>query len=110
VLDGGPGSDRVSFASSAVGVSVNLSQQLAKVLGGPVDTLVDIEGAIGSPQGDRLVGDSDANELAGRGGDDTIKGKGGDDILQGEGGDDVLHPGGGDDFVDGGANDPVTSS
>ena len=110
VLDGGPGTDRVSFATSSAGVSVNISQQLAKVLGGPVETLVEIEGAIGSPQADRLVGDGNANELAGGGGDDTIKGKGGDDVLTGGAGDDVLFPGGGDDFVAGGANDPVTSS
>ncbi len=110
VLDGGPGADRVSFAASSAGVAVNLAQQLAKVLGGPTDTLVSIEGATGSPQPDRLVGNSDANELAGGGGDDTIKGKGGDDILEGGNGDDVLFPGSGDDDVAGGANDPVTSS
>ena len=109
-LEGGTGRDRVSFATSSAGVAVNLAQQLAKVLGGPTDTLVSIEGAIGSPLGDRLVGNSDANHLSGGGGDDNIKGKGGDDILQGGNGDDVLFPGGGDDDVDGGTNDPVTSS
>ena len=110
VLDGGPGTDRVTFAASQSSVLVNLSQQLARVVGGPEDTLVDIEGATGSPKADSLVGNSEANELAGGGGDDKLKGKGGDDILEGGNGDDVLFPGGGDDYVDGGANDPVTSS
>lgn len=54
VLDGGPDTDRVSFATSAAGVSVNLFQQLAKVLGGPADTFVEIEGAIGWLQPGRL--------------------------------------------------------
>lgn len=109
LLDGGPGRDRVSFATATAGVKVDLLQQLARA-GAVEDTLQEIEGAIGSPHADRLVGTGTNDEFDGGGGDDTIKGKGGDDILLGGNGDDVLFPGPGDDDVDGGANDPVTSS
>lgn len=110
LLDGGPGRDRVTFATSTVGVQVNLLQQLARTAAGTEDTLSAIEGATGSAHADSLVGTGTDDELDGGGGDDKVKGKGGDDILLGGSGDDLLFPGPGDDFVDGGANDPVTSS
>jgi Ca2+-binding RTX toxin-like protein len=104
LIDGGDGTDVVSFASSTVGVTVNLGNGAG--LGG--DTLVSVEGVegsnftdllIGSTAGDRLLGGSGADTLSGGGGDDTLEGGGDADLLSGGLGADLLSGGSGDDTM-----------
>ena len=87
VLDGGPGSDAVSYSRSTA-VSVDLSDPGPDGGPGEGDRLTRVEGAIGGYGSDTLVGDDRANRLVGGGGDDRIDCRGGDDHA--EGGDDLL--------------------
>lgn len=66
------------------------------------DTLVNIEGVVGSDFKDELRGDDNVNLLAGGRGDDRLEGRGGDDRLLGGEGHDWLYGGAGDDQIDGG--------
>ncbi|WP_298241353.1 VCBS domain-containing protein [uncultured Bradyrhizobium sp.] len=85
-LDGGLGFDRAVYADATGSVSVNLTAGTASGPGVGTDTLVNIEGAVGSDFADAFdatgfVGDSGIPgaaiglaEFEGRGGDDTIIG------------------------------------
>ena len=66
------------------------------------DTLISIEGVIGSANDDRISGDENNNTLYGLDGDDKLFGNGGEDILFGGIGDDWLYGGVGNDIIDGG--------
>lgn len=112
VIDGGPGIlDISNYYRSEAGVSVDLSTGTA--IGGDAegDTLINIEGLVGSELSDTLTGNSDDNFLEGLGGGDAMSGgDGNDQILGGEGNDtidggagsDRLNGGEGDDRIDGG--------
>ncbi|NVO29540.1 calcium-binding protein [Donghicola sp. C2-DW-16] len=83
-VDGGEGDfDEVSYADStgSKGVKVFLNKGYALDSNGARDTLIDVEVAQGSANGDKLVGDSDDNVLAGLDGADTLNGGGGEDTL-----------------------------
>src|SRR5262245_29186269 len=85
VLDGGDGSDTVSYAWSN-GVVVDLAirdPQRTDVNYLIFDTLINIENLTGSTWDDTLKGNSGANRLGGADGSDTLMGGGGDDILDG---------------------------
>jgi Ca2+-binding RTX toxin-like protein len=87
---GGDGNDTVSYASTTLGVTVNLAAETAT---GPEigsDTLNGIENVIGGTGNDTLIGDANANLLDGGEGDDTIRGGAGEDILMGGAGIDTL--------------------
>jgi Ca2+-binding RTX toxin-like protein len=87
-LSGGPGADDiVSYASATRGgIQVNLAAGRAK--GDGHDALSGFEDAVGSPQGDTIVGDGEANKLDGSVGDDTlISGGGGGEAFGGPGSD-----------------------
>jgi Ca2+-binding RTX toxin-like protein len=89
LLDGGAGSDTVTWAyavSGAVGVTASLASGSAS--GSGSDTLIGIEHLIGSPNADRLTGDGNANNLSGGLGNDTLDGGGGADTLTGGDGSD----------------------
>ncbi|MGF7148799.1 Ca2+-binding RTX toxin-like protein [Sphingomonas zeicaulis] len=79
VLDGGAGLDMVSFAASRASVTVNFGT--GAVPG--TDTLISIEGALGSAYADTLMGDSGANRFDGGAGNDVIDGGAGDDLIEG---------------------------
>ena len=80
-IDGRGGSlDLVSYAHVAGRVSVNLVSGHAVGAGGS-DTLVSIEGAIGSAYDDRLNGTDAANWLEGGAGSDTLTGGLGNDTY-----------------------------
>lgn len=79
ILNGGFGRDRVSYAGSVSGVTVNLGA--GQGAGG--DTLVGIEDVEGSAADDLLTGDAGANLLRGGAGADTLVGGGGGDTLEG---------------------------
>ena len=81
-LNGGAGQDRASYARATGGVSVSLAISGAQNTGaGGSDTLISIEGLIGSAFADTLTGDAGDNVLEGGGGDDTLAGGGGIDLA-----------------------------
>jgi Ca2+-binding RTX toxin-like protein len=80
-LIGGFGADTVSYASSTVGVTVNLLTGVG--MGGDAqgDTLIGIEQINGSGFNDTLTGDNGGNTLVGGGGADALDGAGGSDWV-----------------------------
>ena len=90
VIDGGTGSDRVSYARSNAGVTVDLSDGAAEVGGyARGDVLSNIEGLTGSRHADRLTGSAASNSFDGGDGDDILTGLGGGDALNGGRGNDT---------------------
>ena len=102
-IDGGGGIDTVRY--DAGGASVNLSSYTYTVAGasyasiaagtafdgeGGTDTLINIENARGSANGDVLIGSDDDNELRGDSGQDTFLGGLGADTIRMGSGDGVL--------------------
>ena len=82
ILDGGDGFDTVSYADSAAGVVVDLSQ--GKGYGGDAegDRLSGIERVEGAAYADHLLGSAGADWLTGGAGDDLLEGGAGDDVAQ----------------------------
>ena len=78
-LDGFLGFDFADYRNSLTAVVASLATKL--VTGEGTDTLVDIEGIVGSPFADRLTGDAQANWFIGMGGIDTIDGGDGADVI-----------------------------
>jgi Ca2+-binding RTX toxin-like protein len=83
-LDGGDGLDTASYESSPAAVTVRLAgigtdTQTALASGGDAtgDTLVSIEGLVGSQFNDTLIGNALNNVLAGGLGNDVLDGRGG---------------------------------
>lgn len=130
LLAGGAGWDTISYATSRLGVVVNLTTKSAWDGDAAGDSFASIEAVIGTNRGDNLTGHAGANALAGLAGADTLSGLGGNDTLDGGlgnddlsggddndlliggdgndtllggAGDDVLRPGAGTDTIDGGA-------
>ncbi|RFB93271.1 hypothetical protein B5K08_13385 [Rhizobium leguminosarum bv. trifolii] len=116
-VDGGAGDDTVNYSfdddgSATHGALLNLSGQTfttplgtvgprsAIGLYGDVDTLLNIENAIGSDFADRLIGNGQDNFLDGGAGDDTLLGGDGADTLVGGRGSDTMDGGNGIDTVD----------
>ena len=85
-LDGGDGSDLVSYVSDAqfggtAGVNVNLATGIAIDGFGNTDTLISIEGVSGSNAADTLVGSDGIDILFGLGGNDFLDGGAGEDAV-----------------------------
>ena len=100
-LDGGAGSDLVSYAdlmSSNQAVTVDLVIQRAFGAGGN-DTLVSVEGALTGAGNDSVLGDALANRLASGSGNDTIAASGGNDTVNGGFGEDSINGGAGVDLL-----------
>jgi Ca2+-binding RTX toxin-like protein len=97
-IDGGLGIDRADYASSTIGVTVNLTSGTAS----DGDTLTGIENLYGSSFNDVLFGAADANALYGNSGNDQLFGLLGNDNLNGQTGDDALFCGEGNDIAGGG--------
>jgi Ca2+-binding RTX toxin-like protein len=98
VFVGGPGRDLISALDAATGsIVVNLTTGQVQGTGTGSDTVSEVEGAVGTPQGDTLIGNAGNNVLSGLEGDDTINGEDGDDDLFGGPGDDALDGGSGSD-------------
>ncbi|MEP0069086.1 calcium-binding protein [Pyruvatibacter sp.] len=81
-VNGGGGTDFVSYETSQSGVTVNLPGQTAIDGLGGTDTLIGIEGVLGSIFGDSITGGSEANIFSGSAGSDTLFGGGGFDITR----------------------------
>jgi Ca2+-binding RTX toxin-like protein len=83
-LDGAAGSDTASYALAASAVTVSLAIAGAQETGGAGrDTLLNLEGLIGSAFNDTLTGDAGANTLEGGAGGDRLDGGAGNDRLDG---------------------------
>ena len=81
-LDGGSSLDVASYTGATSGVTLDLRISGAQNTGGAgFDTLVSIEGLIGSDHADVLTGDAGSNLIRGGAGDDTIDGGTGFDIA-----------------------------
>jgi Ca2+-binding RTX toxin-like protein len=98
LIDGGEtgeiGGDTVTYAGSAVGVTITLDEP-AEDDGPDLEALdATIENLVGSDHADQLVGSDDPNIFRGGGGDDLLTSRGNFDILLGGGGaDDFAHVG-----------------
>jgi Ca2+-binding RTX toxin-like protein len=78
-MDGGDGSDVVSFFPATGAVTVDLAVQTASGEGN--DTFTSIENVEGSDFKDNLTGNGNDNVFVGRPGDDTIDGAAGSDVV-----------------------------
>jgi uncharacterized repeat protein (TIGR01451 family) len=112
VVRGGAALDYALYSFAPAPVTVNLLSATATG-GDGNDSLVGIEGIIGSAFADVLAGDEGRNVISAgsgadaiRGGDsaDTLFGQVGEDVVEGLRGDDYLDGGHGKDRLDGGAN------
>jgi serralysin len=109
IIDGGMGSDTASFASSSVGVTVDLSNSLPQNTQAGIDSFISIESLEGSAFNDILTGDVQSNYLVGMNGDDWLVGGEGNDWLGGGAGNDILFGGAGDDIISGSAGNDTVS-
>ena len=100
-INGGAGSDSVSFSGS--GIHVSLLEGNAQALDAESSPnfgnkkLTSIENVIGTEEADELFGDNVQNYIAGDGGNDKISGGAGDDYIFGGTGNDTLTGGAGKD-------------
>jgi Ca2+-binding RTX toxin-like protein len=116
-FDGGPGADQfaggagvdtVRYDGSAVGVHIDLTQNLASGGEATGDMFNSIETIVGSRFDDTITGDAASNNLFGGVGNDVLYGLDGADVLSGGDGWDALTGGSGDDVLRGGAgNDQI---
>lgn len=83
-LDGGAGTDTADYSAGTVNQTINLSLTTAQTISsGNVDTLSNIENAIGGTAIDTMTGTSGANVLNGGSGNDRITGGAGNDTIIG---------------------------
>ncbi|HEV8572563.1 MAG TPA: N-acetylmuramoyl-L-alanine amidase [Actinomycetota bacterium] len=97
LLIGGSGTDISDHSTAGSGVSVDIAAGVSTGQG--TDTLMSVEGAIGSAGADVLAGDEGNNRLTGGGGNDRLIGRGGNDTLNGEEGGDTADYSGSDSRV-----------
>jgi|tagenome__1003787_1003787.scaffolds.fasta_scaffold20980857_3 Ca2+-binding RTX toxin-like protein len=106
VVNGGSGTDRVSYWNAASPVMINLGQKVATDSGAGTaigwDSLNAVEWGTGTAFDDTLIGGSAKDTLDGLEGNDGIRGLGGDDVLKGWTGNDRIYGGDGNDTLDGG--------
>ena len=106
-IDGGSAFDFASYETSSSGVSISLARgnSVGSAYFGHAagDTLVNIEGLIGSAYGDILNASDANNELRGNAGNDQLRGYGGNDIIDGGSGSDKIWGGTGRDSLTGGS-------
>ncbi len=85
ILNGGDGLDTVDFSAATAGINLNLSSGSFSAAGLGTDTLISIEGVVGTNFDDVLTGTDDDNFFAFLGGNDTVSGGGGTDWISLEG-------------------------
>jgi hypothetical protein len=83
ILDGGPGDNALSYATSPAGVTVSLLTGRGRGGDAEGDVFKNFNGILGSPYGDILTGDDNTNAIYGMGGNDLIEGKASGDRLDG---------------------------
>jgi uncharacterized repeat protein (TIGR01451 family) len=106
IIRGAGGNDASLYTFAPTAVQVDLAAGTATG-GAGTDTLVGIEGILGSSFADQLAGDGGPNRISGDSGPDDIAGRNGGDTLFGDPGDDSLHGGAGGDYLDGGPGHDV---
>ncbi|MFN7645546.1 MAG: beta strand repeat-containing protein, partial [Burkholderiales bacterium] len=90
-IEGGSGSDTVSYANATSAVTVNLTLTTQVGAGWENgDRFTNIEHVTGSIYNDTLLGDANANVLSGGDGDDMLIGGAGADMLIGGNGNDTV--------------------
>ncbi|MGB0694185.1 MAG: hypothetical protein ACPGOY_00955 [Rhodospirillaceae bacterium] len=94
-LDGGGGSDTVSYAGDTSGLTASLADGTASGTGIGSDTLTSIENLIGGSGADTLTGNNSANVLDGGAGDDLLIYTDASDTLTGGNGTDTVQIGNG---------------
>ena len=107
IIRGGNGFDRAGFASSPVGVTVNLGIAGPQATGQGNDTFEGIEHVSGTQFNDTLTGDSGDNWLWGG---SNGAGVTGNDVINGGGGNDLIEVGAGTHTLNGGAGTGDTLS
>jgi Ca2+-binding RTX toxin-like protein len=111
LIDGREGFDVVQYTNSPGGVVVDLtllSDHAQDGFGGR-DTLMRVEGILGSVHSDRITGDSLANLIEGDSGNDTLAGGIGRDTIVAGTGDDLISGGAGNDVLSGGDGHDIAS-
>ncbi len=93
-IDGGNGTDTVSFAAATADLAIDLNNAAHKLL--------NVENVIGGSGNDALTGSAYENRFEGGGGNDTVDGGAGNDVLLGGDGNDTLIGGAGADNFSGG--------
>jgi hypothetical protein len=96
IIDGGDGTDRLTYSQRRRRVTIDLARGEAGEPGED-DTVRYVENASGGSADDRLLGDGGANVFGGGRGDDELAGRGGADDLLGASGRDRLRGGLGGD-------------
>ncbi|MFN9693308.1 MAG: calcium-binding protein [Synechococcaceae cyanobacterium] len=92
VIDGGDGYDTVSYINASSAVVVSLAISAAQATGGAgSDTLLNLEGLIGSEFSDRLTGNGRDNTIEGLTGNDSLFGTVGYDTFFGGSGTDTAN-------------------
>ncbi len=99
-LDGGAGDDSADYTDATGPINANLALGTASGAGVGTDTLISIEGILGSNYADTIIGNDDNNMLQGWSGNDSLEGHGGQDCFLGGEGDDTLNGGDGFDNAD----------
>lgn len=112
LIDGGNGTDIVSYQNATAGVSINLSTFASEGTDSAGNTLRNIEGGIfGSTFADTITGGANADNLTGGEGDDSIQGAAGNDSVNGNTGVDFILGGQGNDTLFGGKdNDNINGN
>jgi Ca2+-binding RTX toxin-like protein len=97
LLDGGGDRDNANWANFGSGVTIDLAEQRAGLIGsggepdcssgGELTTLQALEDIEGTNLGDNLVGDTASNQLLGRAGSDNYSAGAGDDLMLANSGD-----------------------
>ena len=99
MLFGGEGFDRLSYASSTHGVTIDLGTGSASGGDAEGDVYCGFEGVIGSAFADSLTAGPAGASLSGGDGDDTLTGGAGDDTIEGGAGVDTMDGGAGTDTL-----------
>jgi Ca2+-binding RTX toxin-like protein len=98
-VDGGGGSDTISYADDYAGDTIDLQAGTATGQFAGHDTLESIENVIGSDFNDVILLSDASGSANGRDGNDSITGGAGDDTLRGGAGNDTLAGGAGFDIL-----------
>ncbi|MBN1604604.1 MAG: hypothetical protein JW915_23550, partial [Chitinispirillaceae bacterium] len=110
-LNGFAGQDIIFFSGATIGINLELENNSTGTVNedgtGSIDTLLNVDGAVGTEFFDYMRGNDSDNEFHGRGGDDVLRGNGGNDIIDGGEGIDLVEGGTGEDLLLGGAGDDI---
>jgi Ca2+-binding RTX toxin-like protein len=97
--DGGDGRDLIVYASSTLGVTVDLAAGTGFGVEVGHDTIVNVEDVTGGSGADILSGDAGNNAISGGAGNDVLTGRGGNDVIDGGAGiDTAVYSGRHDDY------------